>query len=55
MKFLTVLQAQGQLAGLDETPKDMNGKIGILERGKVGTLSRLHGKEVLSGKIIDIT
>ena len=30
-------------------------KIGILERGKVGTRSGLHRYDVLSGKVDDIT
>lgn len=55
MKFLTVLQAQEQLTGLDETPKDMYVKIGISERGKVGTQSWLHSEEALSRKFSDIT
>ncbi|MBR4022364.1 MAG: hypothetical protein IKI94_07195 [Ruminococcus sp.] len=55
MKFLTVLQAQEQLTGLDEAPKDMYVKIGISERGKVGTQSWLHSEEALSRKFSDIT
>ncbi len=52
MKYPTSLQAAGQLAGLDEAPKGMNGKIGISERGKVRAWSRSHGSEALAGKII---
>ncbi|MCQ4936017.1 hypothetical protein [Anaerotignum propionicum] len=51
MKFLIVLQAQGELTGLDEAPKGINAKIGILERGKVRAWSKLHCKEALSRKI----
>lgn len=51
MKFLTMLQAQDELAGLYETPKDIYVMIEILERGKVKTWSRLHYKETVLGKI----
>ena len=51
MKFLIALQAQGELAGLDETPTDIYVVIGVSERGKVRTWSRLHCHEVVSGKI----
>ena len=51
MKFPTVLQAQDELAGLYEAPTDIYGMIGMSERGKVRTWSRLHCKEALSGKI----
>lgn len=50
MKFPASLQAVEQLAGLDEAPKGMNGKIGISERGKVRTQSRSQGIEALAGK-----
>lgn len=55
MKFLTVLQAQDELAGLYEAPTDIYEMIGILERGKVRTRSRLHCIEAVTGKFIDIT
>ena len=55
MKFPTVLQAQDELAGLYEAPTGIYEMIGISERGKVRTWSRLHCKEALSGKISDIT
>ncbi|MBR6581899.1 MAG: hypothetical protein IKK66_11460 [Ruminococcus sp.] len=45
----------GELTGLDETPKDMYVKIGISERGKVGTQNWLHSEEALSRKFFDIT
>lgn len=51
MKFLAVLQAQDELTGLYEAPTDIDEMIGISERGKVRTWSRLHCHEVLSGKI----
>lgn len=51
MKFPTALQAQDELAGLYEAPTDIYGLIGISERGKARTWSRLHCKEALSGKV----
>jgi len=51
MKFPTVLQAPEQLAGLDEAPTGMNGKIGISERGKVRAWSLSQGSEALARKI----
>ena len=50
MKYPAPLQAAEQLAGLDEAPKGMNGKIGISERGKVGAWSQSHGDEASAGK-----
>ena len=44
-----------ELTGLDETPKDINVMIRILERGKVRTMSRLHCYDALLGKVSDIT
>ena len=56
MKFPAALQAPESFAGLDEAPTGMNGKIGILERGKVGTWSLSQGKEALARTIrLDIT
>lgn len=55
MKYPASLQAAEQLAGLDEAPKGMNGKIGISERGKVRTWSRSHGNEASAGKAFCIT
>lgn len=52
MKFLIALQAQDELTGLDKTPNGMNVEIGILERGKVRTWSKLHCTETLSRKIL---
>ena len=55
MKYPTSLQAAGQLAGLDEAPKGMDGEIGISERGKVRTWSQSQGDEASAGKTICIT
>lgn len=44
-----------ELTGLDETPKDINVLIRILERGKVRTMSKLHCYDALLGKVSDIT
>ena len=54
MKYPAPLQAVGQLAGLDEAPKGMDGEIGISERGKVRTWSRSQGNEASAGKAICI-
>ena len=55
MKYPAPLQAVGQLAGLDEAPKGMDGEIGISERGKFRTWSRSQGNEASAGKAICIT
>lgn len=55
MKYPAPLQAAEQLAGLDEAPKGMNGKIGISERGKVKAWSWSHSNEALTRKTSCIT